>query len=129
MSNRNPKNNSHKLIQHAQKKSEEAYKKVDEAIKKILKEKKQINFNVVAETASVSKPFLYNSKEIRERIEALRNQQSKVTNPKSVKQNMSDESKDAMIELLRNKIKHLEAENKKIKLENQISYGKAYDEI
>lgn len=42
---------------------------------------------------------------------------------------MSDESKDATIEILRERIKRLEAENKKLKEENKRLLGIKYSEL
>jgi len=77
----------------------------------------------------ISKSFLYTNKQIRERIESLRNQQQQVKSPKAVKRNMSDESKDATIEMLRERIKRLEAENKRLKEENKRLLGIKYSEL
>lgn len=79
--------------------------------------------------SGVSKSYLYNHPEFRERIELLRKQQQPVKSPKSIKRQMSDESKDAMIELLRERIKEIESINKRLKEENMRLQGKLYEAL
>src|SRR6266702_723792 len=63
------------LTAHAKQRSEEKRKRVEEAIDRLLREPQAINFNSVAQAAGVSKAYLYSQPEMRERIEALRQQQ------------------------------------------------------
>src|SRR5437588_2943626 len=63
------------LAAHAKQRSEEKRKRVGEAIEKLLREQQAINFNSVAQAAGVSKAYLYSQPDLRERIEALRQQQ------------------------------------------------------
>lgn len=42
---------------------------------------------------------------------------------------MSDENKDAMIQLLRDRVKELEYENRRLKDENRRRHGKLYEQI
>lgn len=46
---------------------------------------------------SITKVTLYNNKDIRDRIEILRQQQSQVPTPPQVKREMDDNNKDAII--------------------------------
>lgn len=71
--------------------------------------------------------YLYNHPNFRSRIEMLRKQWQQ--SPGAVKRQMSDESKDAMIQLLRERIKELEGENKRLKGENKRLYGKIYEKV
>ena len=103
--------------------------RVDEAIKRLIKARKAINFNSVANESGVSKATLYNNKEIKERIEELRLQQSKVPTPSQVKREMDDNNKDAIIASLKRKIKKLEEENKRLKEQVKISYADIYKQI
>ena len=72
---------------HAKKKSEEAYKRVDGALREMALNKEPINFNTVMKKANVSKGFVYQNQEIRERIEKLRDSQKGIK-PKQVKDKM-----------------------------------------
>lgn len=103
--------------------------RVDEAIRRLIKAQKAINFNSVANESGVTKATLYNNKEIKERIEGLRLQQSKVPTPAQVKREMDDNNKDAIIASLKRKIKKLEEENKRLKEQVKISYADIYRQI
>ncbi|MBE6022689.1 MAG: transposase [Cellulosilyticum sp.] len=103
--------------------------RVDEAIKRLIKAQKAINFNSVANESGVTKATLYNNQEIKERIEGLRLQQSKVPTPAQVKREMDDNNKDAIIASLKRRIKKLEEENKRLKEQVKISYADIYKQI
>ncbi|EAC2415758.1 transposase, partial [Listeria monocytogenes] len=85
--------NTEGVKKHAQMKSQEATQKVDKAIQHLIKTKAKINFNQVAMESGVSKAFLYNNQEIRNRIEGIRKQQEGLNTPKAIKHNMTDASK------------------------------------
>ncbi|EOO70733.1 hypothetical protein IIC_04578 [Bacillus cereus VD021] len=121
------KRSTEAIVALAKKKREETVQKVEKAIKQLIKENRRINFNSVSCFAGVSKSYLYNQITLRERIETLRKQQA--ASPKSVKRQMSDENKDAMIQLLRDRIKELEYENRRLKDENKRIQGKMYEQI
>jgi hypothetical protein len=120
--------NTEGVKKHAQLKSQEAAQKVDQAIQSLIKTKAIINFNQVAMESGVSKAFLYNNQEIRNRIEGLRKQQE-VNSPQTIKRNMTDASKDTLIAAKNNRIKKLEAENKRLKDELLKLRGIVYDEF
>lgn len=110
------------LRKNAQKKRQEALEKVDKGIQQLIKEKRTINFNTVATASGVSKAYLYKEPDIKARIEKLR---QKYTGPKKlpVKQRASDGSKNAIIQTLRERIKKLEAENRELRRQNEVSGG------
>ena len=103
--------------------------KVDEAIQQLIKAKKSINFNSVANESGITKATLYNNKDIRARIEILREQQSQVPTPSQVKREMNDNNKDAIIASLKRKIKRLEEENKELKEQVKINYAEIYKQL
>jgi hypothetical protein len=119
--------NTEGLKAHAQNKKNTTIKKVDAAIKKIIKEKGRINFNSVSMEAGVSKAYLYNHSDVRERIETLRKQQEGLPSPKQVKREMTDASKDVLIAGKNKRIKALEDENKRLKSELATLRGIQYD--
>lgn len=127
MYNKNP--NTEGIIKQAKLKTEKTIQKVDEAIKRMIKKQLKINFNSVSAESGVSKAFLYRNTEIRDRIETLRKQQEGLPSMKQVKRNMSDASKDVIIASLRKRIKYLEKENKEIKEQLKIQFGKIYEGI
>lgn len=116
------------LREYATKKSKMTKRKVEQAIEQLQKENQEINFNSVAKVAGVSKPYLYGNLELRSKIESLREKNSNSKKVK-VKKNMLDDNKDALIIILRNKIKELEDENKELKSKLQKRYSDVYDNI
>ncbi len=68
------KRNTAGIAAHAQNRKEQKRKGVEDAIAALLREQKPVNFNIVARTAHVSKAYLYSQPDLRERIEALRQQ-------------------------------------------------------
>lgn len=121
--------NTEGVKKHAQMKSQEATQKVDKAIQHLIKTKAKINFNQVAMESGVSKAFLYNNQEIRNRIEGIRKQQEGLNTPKVIKRSMTDASKDSLIAAKNNRIKKLEEENKRLKDELLILRGMVYDKF
>lgn len=103
--------------------------KVDKAIQRLIKAQKSINFNSVASESRVSKKTLYDNKDIRERIETLRYQQSQVPTPSQVKREMNDNNKDAIIASLKRKIKRLEEENKELREQLKVNYADIYKQL
>ena len=103
--------------------------KVDKAIQRLIKTQKAINFNSVASESGVTKKTLYDNKDIRERIEILRHQQSQVPTPAQVKREMNDNNKDAIIASLKRKIKRLEEENKELKEQLKVNYAEIYKQL
>lgn len=134
MANNNP--NIEGLLSHATEKKENAKAKVETAIKKMLKENININFNSVSHAANVSKTFLYKEQTIRERIEYLRKQQEGLSSVKSFKRNVSETSKDVIIEALKNRIENLnrkiatlEQEKEQLQIQLKKDLGKVYGNI
>ena len=82
----------------------------------------------VIKKANVSKGFVYQHEEIRQRIEKLRDSQKGIK-PKQVKDKMTDNSKDILLAAKTKKIKELEEENKNLKKELEVLRGKLYDTL
>ncbi|MDC3416220.1 DUF6262 family protein [Aquibacillus salsiterrae] len=121
------KRNTDAVVAFAKQKKKETAEKVDQAIKQLISQKERINFNTVATAAEVSKSYLYNQPEIRNRIEIIRQKQQEVTSPKNIKRNMNDESKDSLIQVFQERIRDLEKENKQLKEEIKKVNGKLYE--
>lgn len=81
----------------------------------------------VSMESGVSKAYLYNHSDARDRIETLRRQQEGLPSPKQVKREMTDASKDVLIAAKNKRIKALEEENKRLKSELATLRGKLYD--
>lgn len=103
--------------------------KVDSAIQRLIKSHSCINFNSVSNESGVTKKTLYSNENIRERIEALRYQQSQVPTPAQIKREMNDNNKDALIASLKRKVKKLEEENKELKQQIKINYAEIYKQL
>jgi len=113
--------NTNGLKTHAQKKRQESFEKLEQGIQKLLREEQKINFNAVAKASGLSKGWLYKEPEVKNRIEKLREQYG---NKKVVKQKPSDASKDALIKTIKARSQKLVAENKDLKRQLEIVYGK-----
>jgi hypothetical protein len=127
MANKNP--NTEPLLRSIEDRTQNAKQKAESTIKEMIKQKEKINFNSVSAKSGISKPFLYKYSEIRSRIETLRKQEAKLDSPNQVKRNMTEHSKDVIIESLRKKVKHLEEENKKLKEQLKVDWAAIYKEI
>ncbi len=131
MSEKTWERNTAGLVAHAHQRKEEKRKRVDEAIIHLLREQKAINFNSIAKAADVSKAYLYSQPQLRDRIEALRQQELEQTIRKRVAHptGKTDTGKDLVILAKDRRIKELEAENSRLKKELQVALGKAYDRL
>lgn len=103
--------------------------RVDEAIKRLILAQEPINFNSVSKESGVSKATLYNHDHVRERIERLRSQYEQSPTPKQLKRERTEDTKDALIESLKSRMKRLETENKQLKEQLKIFYARMYEEI
>ncbi|MGG1167045.1 transposase [Bacillus pseudomycoides] len=103
--------------------------KVDKAIQRLVRANDSINFNSVASEAGVAKATLYNNRELRERIESLRQQQAEAPTPKQIKREINESNKDAIIESLKRRIKKLEVENKQLRNQLKVAYADVYKKI
>ncbi|UHA76106.1 DUF6262 family protein [Paenibacillus sp. 481] len=113
---------------HNQRKATTA-ENVDQAIKRLIRAGESINFNSVSKESGVSKASLYNHEDIRQRIDSLRQQQSKAPTPKQVKREMNESSKDVIIETLKRKIKTIENENKELREQMKKAYAQVYNKF
>ena len=120
------------LASYTRQRKEQKHKQVEEATAALLREHRAVNFNSVARAAGVTKAYLYSQSDLRERIEALRQQgveravRERVDRPA---QGKTDASKDLVILAKDRRIKELEAENRKLQQHLKIALGKAYDRL
>ncbi|AOR24289.1 DUF6262 family protein [Clostridium taeniosporum] len=117
------------LQKYAKEKKEKTLNKVDLAIRTLIKNQKNINFNSVAQTSGVSKAYLYNNKDVRNRIETLREKGFNTISSKRSSKITTESAKDIIIASKNKKIKDLETENRRLKEELMILRGKLYDSI
>lgn len=126
------------LQQHAQDKRRQAQRRVDSAIQDLLKRGEPVTFFRIAALADVSKSYLYTCREIRERIEALR-QQEQVRHHEALvaarlggpggAPSRSDAAKDVLLAAKERRIHALEAENRRLQAELRIALGKLYAQM
>ena len=123
------KRNTEGLKAFACEKREQAAKKVDKAIQEIMKEKGKINFHTVSLRAGISKAYLYNQPQVREKIQTLRKEQEGLPSPGLAKHRMSESGKDVLLAAKNKRIKELEEENKRLKEEVMKLRGKIYEGV
>ena len=131
MGERTWKRNTAGLTAHAQSRKEHKRKGVEEAIATLLREQKPVNFNTVARAATVSKAYLYSQPDLRERIEALREQavEHMVRERATRSSGKTDASRDLVILAKDRRIKELEAENRKLQQQLKVALAKVYDQL
>jgi hypothetical protein len=131
MSEKTWERNTTGMTAHAQKRKEQKRKGVEDAITALLREQKPINFNTVAKAAAVSKAYLYSQPDLRDRIEALRQQgvEQAVRERITRSTGKTDASRDLVILAKDRRIKELEAENRKLQQQLKVALSKAYDQL
>jgi len=117
------------LKEYAKHKSEITLEKVDKVIRELSLTEQKINFNSVSQLSGVSKTYLYNNEQVKNRIEELRQKQLSKTMNKRAKYDKTSKSKDIIILAKDKKIKELEQENKKLKEQLEILRGKLYEKM
>lgn len=131
MSEKTWERNTTGMTAHAQKRKEQKRKGVEDAMTALLREQKPINFNTVAKAAVVSKAYLYSQPDLRDRIEALRQQgvEQAVRERITRSTGKTDASRDLVILAKDRRIKELEAENRKLQQQLKVALSKAYDQL
>ncbi|KAB7198372.1 transposase [Bifidobacterium longum] len=113
------------LKEFAQNKTKITLEKVDKAIRELSLGEQRINFNSVSNLSGVSKTFLYNNTEIKQRIEELRDKQVEKVIKQRLKYDKTDKTKD-IIMAKDKKIKELQNENRKLKDQLEVLRGRLY---
>lgn len=131
MSEKTWKRNTTGLAAYTHQRKEEKRRRVDDAITHLLREHQTINFNIVAKAAGASKAYLYSQPQLRDRIEALRQQQQEQRVRERIARptGKNDAGKDLVILAKERRIKELEEENRKLKQQLKAALGKAYDQL
>jgi S-adenosylmethionine:tRNA-ribosyltransferase-isomerase (queuine synthetase) len=120
------------LAAYAKQKAQATQQRVSDVIDLLLKEGKTVNFNAVATATGVTKSYLYGQPDLRERIDAIRQQQGAarlrvVSGPRET--GRTDKSKDILLEAKNRRIAELEAENARLKTELKAALGKLYANV
>jgi Family of unknown function (DUF6262) len=120
------------ILAHAQQKAQAARQRVNQAIEFLVSSGQAVNFNAVAKQAGVTKSYLYVHMDIREWIEALRQQQSSIMRRKrrtETSLSRTDKSKDILLAAKDRRIRELEEQNRKLREELKVVYGKWYEQM
>jgi predicted nuclease with TOPRIM domain len=121
--------NTNGLAAYARQRALHKQEQVDQAIGQLLAENKPINFNAVATRAGVTKAYLYNHPELRDRIETLRaSQMNQITTRRTLSQR-TEGSREVLLVAKDRRIKELEAENRQLKEELKVARGKWYEQM
>jgi hypothetical protein len=131
MSEKTWERNTAGIIAYAQSRKEGKRRDVEDAITLLLREQRPVNFHTVAKAARVSKTYLYEQPDLRERIEALRQQgvEQMVRERVQSSSGKTDASRDLIILAKDRRIKELEAENRKLEQQLKVTLGKTYDQL
>lgn len=121
------KRNTEGLKRAQEQKRLDALSRVKSTIIKLKRNNTPINFSTVSKEANISRSFLYKATEIKQQIEMLAiqtSQEAKNNQANVVNINASERSKDNIIKMLKQKLKDAEDENKKLKEQVELLYGK-----
>src|SRR5215467_11756557 len=115
------------LRSNARIKAEQTRRRAEEAITLLLRERRQINFKSVAETAQISTAWLYANEEIKMRIMRLRSQQAPSARVKiPPREQASTASKDAMIAALQKRVREQADKIRELQQQLEVAYGSLY---
>lgn len=106
----------------------DAREKALAAIEQMTKSGQKVNFNSVSKTSGISKSFLYETAEIRKRIEEQRKCEVDSEMNRRAKYDKTSRSKDVIIEAKNKRIAALEEENSKLKKELHVLRGLLYSQ-
>lgn len=105
----------------------DAKEKARSAIRILLASNEEVTFTAVHKQSGVSKNFLYKNQELRSEIEQYREYNEGVQKSKLEKRKKTEKSRDTVIEAKDRRIKKLEEENRRLKLEIDVLRGQLYD--
>ncbi|KYC34610.1 hypothetical protein WA1_51425 [Scytonema hofmannii PCC 7110] len=101
-------------MKSAKRKREDCFQRTEQAIKLLIKENKEINFNIVSQTAKVTLGWLYKQPELVERIRSLMKQQEKAVELPQL-QRPSSASQSQLLDNLKQRIREQDSEIKQLK--------------
>jgi AcrR family transcriptional regulator len=113
-----------KATQEARK--QETLAKVNKAIERLVRTGAKISFAAVAREANVSVPYLYKYPDLKERIQALRAQQSKIPENQVNLPPVTAKKHSQVISRLKKRIQQLEEDNKELRRKNEALAGQVY---
>lgn len=120
--------NTRNLKESWNRRSTDAKLKAMDAIETLKRENRPVNFNSVHLHSGVSKHFLYQDAEVREKIDSIRKDEGTRKRVWHNKYDKTSKSKDVIIETKDKYIAKLEAENKKLRNELNRLRAMIYEE-
>lgn len=115
-----------KLNAVQQQRKQDCIDRTEKAISKLLQNHERVSFGAISRIANVSVSYLYKYSEIKERIQDIRDQQTKNARKLTRPQTASEKSKQVIITQLRERINNLEWEKKELKKQNEKITGELY---
>lgn len=116
------------LRQNWKSRGTDAREKALAAIEQMTMTGQKVNFNSVSKTSGISKSFLYETPEIRKKIEEQRKCEVDGEMNRRAKYDKTSRSKDVIIEAKNKRIAVLEEENSKLRKELQLLRGLLYSQ-
>lgn len=107
--------NSEHVIAAAHRRSQATKRRAVDALRRIDNAGTQINFDVVAREANVSRSWLYNQPDLRAEIERLRGRQRPTTRPIPDRQRATDASLHQRLQGATDRIRQLETDNRRLR--------------
>jgi DNA repair exonuclease SbcCD ATPase subunit len=104
---------------------DESLDRVYKAIERLQKTGGKINFPTIAKEANVSVSYLYKYPELKQHIGELRNQQSSIPR-KPMAQSVRSESHVKVVGRFKERIRHLEEQNRELRRKNEALAGQVY---
>lgn len=106
----------------------EAKAKALKAIEQLTEAGQRVNFNSVSKASGISKSFLYDTEELRKRIEEQRKCEVNNEMNRRARYDKTSRSKDVIIETKEKRIVKLEEENRKLRSEISLLRGMLYEQ-
>jgi len=110
------------ILKFAKEKNKATLLQVENTLKQMLEQQQTITFSQVAKQAQVSRSWLYKNEKIKNKIEAIRKRQNKKQQPNIIIK--AEGTQKMEIASLKKRIQKLEQENKKLRSQLEIAYGK-----
>jgi Family of unknown function (DUF6262) len=110
-----PADNSHHIVAAARRRAEQTRQRAIAALRHMDATGQRISFDAVAREASVARSWLYTQQDLRAEIERLRQQHPATLPAPPQRQRASDPSLLRRLEAATTRIRHLEADNQRLR--------------
>ncbi len=116
------------LLKSAKEKNKITFLHVERTLKQMIDEQQTITFSHVAKQAQVSRSWLYKDAIIRNKIETIRQEQSKKIPSGGTLRLQHSHSQDKVVEHWKDRARRLRQENAKLHKQLEVIYGKMAEE-